>query len=125
MLGAFAAPGAQAASGMPLGSFETYKPVPIAGSAPWGIAADPNGAMWFTEFHGEKIGRITMDGSISEYAVPTALAGPYLVAAGPDGAMRFAEQGTSWISKVGNGNGRLVTTSVNGRSTGGRRSARG
>ena len=29
--------------------------------------------------------------------------------------MRFAEQGTSWISQVGTGKGRLVTTSVNGR----------
>ena len=36
--------------GMPLGSFETYKPVPFAGSAPWGIAADPDGSMRFTEF---------------------------------------------------------------------------
>ncbi len=50
MLGALAAPSAQAASGMPLGSFETYKPVPFAGSAPWGIAADPDGSMRFTEF---------------------------------------------------------------------------
>ena len=50
MLGALAAPSAQAASGMPLGSFETYKPVPFAGSAPRGIAADPEGSMWFTEF---------------------------------------------------------------------------
>ena len=107
--------------GMPLGSFETYKPVPFAGSAQWGIAAGPDGAMWLTEFQGEKIGRITMKGDIPEFSTPGAAAVPAGIAVGADGAMWFAEQGTAWIFKVGNENGRLVTTSVNGRLTVGSR----
>lgn len=73
------APTAHAAPDRTVGSFETYKPALFAGSAPWGIAA------------------------------------------GPDGAMCFAEQGTSWISKVGTGKGRLLTTTVKGRSAVGSR----
>jgi virginiamycin B lyase len=32
--------------------------VPTKGSAPYGIAAGPDGAMWFTERNQHKIGRI-------------------------------------------------------------------
>jgi hypothetical protein len=35
------------------------------------IAAGPDGALWFTEFNANQIGRITPAGSITEYAVPT------------------------------------------------------
>ncbi len=66
-------------------------PVPTAGSGPWGIALGPDGAMWFTLWKGNAIGRISMDGAVTEYRVPTAEAGPYLIAAGPDGAMWFTE----------------------------------
>ena len=58
-----------------------------------------------------------MKGDITEFSTRSAAAVPAGIAVGTDGAMWFAEQGTSWISKVGTGNGRLVTTSVNGRST--------
>ena len=58
-----------------------------------------------------------MKGDITEFSTRSAAAVPAGIAVGTDGAMWFAEQGTSRISKVGTGNGRLVTTSVNGRST--------
>jgi streptogramin lyase len=67
---ALVAPTADAAPERAVGSFETSKPAKLAGTAPRGIAAGPDGAMW------------------------------------------FAEQGTSRISKVGTGKGRLVTTSI-------------
>jgi streptogramin lyase len=102
------------------GSITEY-PVPTAEAGPYLIAAGPDGAMWFTEFQGEKIGRITMKGVITEFSTPSAAAVPAGIALGTDGAMWFAEQGTSWISKVGTGKGRLVTASVNGRSTVGSR----
>ena len=47
--------------------------------------------MWFTQWQGNAIGRIAMDGSITEYSVPTAAAGPYLITEGPDGVMWFTE----------------------------------
>ena len=36
--------------------------MPTPQSAPWEIAAGPDGALWFTELLGNKIGRITTDG---------------------------------------------------------------
>ena len=62
-----------------------------------------------------------MRGDITEFSTPSTAAVPAGIAVGTDGAMWFAEQGTSWISKVGIGKGKLLTTSVKGRSTVGSR----
>jgi streptogramin lyase len=98
------------------GAITEYR-VPTAEAGPYLIAAGPDGAMWFTEFQGEKIGRITMKGDITEFATPSSAAVPAGIAVGTDGAMWFAEQGTSRISKVGTGKGSLVTTSIKGKPT--------
>ncbi len=55
------------------------------------IAAGPDGDLWFTEFSGNAIGRITPAGVITEFAIPTAGSGPIGIAAGPDGNVWFAE----------------------------------
>ena len=73
--------------------------------------------MWFTAWNGNKIGRITMKGEITEFSTPSSAAVPAGIAVGSHGAMWFAEQGTSRISKVGTGKGRLVTTSIKGTPT--------
>jgi len=79
-------------------SFTEY-PVP-AGVTVYGIAAGPDGALWFTEALTEanatKIGRITTNGAVTEFAVPTpSYEGGYLtdITRGPDGAMWFGEIG--------------------------------
>jgi len=66
-------------------------PVPTANSKPEDITAGPDGALWFTEDYGNKIGRITTAGVITEYPVPTANSYPEGIAAGPDGALWFTE----------------------------------
>jgi streptogramin lyase len=53
-----------------------YK-VPTAMSQPAGIAAGPDGALWFTEFSANQIGRITTAGVVTEYAIPTPFSNPY------------------------------------------------
>jgi streptogramin lyase len=58
--------------------------VPTAGSGPLGIAAGPDGALWFTEQSGNRIGRITTGGVFTEF--PTSSSSPLGIAAGPDGA---------------------------------------
>jgi streptogramin lyase len=68
-------------------------PVPTSGSNPYGIAAGPDGNLWFTEQLGNKIGRITTTGNITEFAVPTAGSEPVAITAGPDGNMWFVESG--------------------------------
>ena len=46
-----------------------------AGSVPVGIAAGPDGAIWFTEQSSNKIGRLTLSGAFTEYPIPTAASG--------------------------------------------------
>src|SRR5262249_23331445 len=45
----------------------TEFPVLTAGSDPFGITAGPDGNLWFTEQIGDKIGRITPSGTVTEF----------------------------------------------------------
>jgi virginiamycin B lyase len=60
-------------------------------SSPWGITAGPDGNLWFTEHSGNKIGRITPAGVITEFPIPTRRSGPFGITAGPDGNLWFTE----------------------------------
>lgn len=74
----------------------TSYPLP-SGNKPYGIAAGPDGALWFTEYaidgagpsSNGKIGRISTGGVITEYALPSS------ITAGPDGALWLIEQAPS------------------------------
>lgn len=44
--------------------------LPTAQCGPFGIAAGPDGALWFAETAADRIGRITTDGSVTEYPLP-------------------------------------------------------
>jgi len=78
--------------------------VPTAGSEPFGIAAGPDGNLWFTEGSGNKVGRITTAGVITEFAIPTAGSFPFGIAAGPDGALWFVEHFSNKILRPSKGN---------------------
>jgi len=80
----------------------TEYPVPTANGGPYGITVGPDGALWFTEGTGNKIGRITTAGAITEYPLPTANSGPNGITTGSDGALWFTES-------QGNKIGRLTT----------------
>src|ERR1700684_2873465 len=65
-------------------------PVKTADRQPLGIAAGPDGNVWFTELGANVIGRSTLTGEMTEF---TGLAGPAeTIAAGPDGNLWFTEQ---------------------------------
>lgn len=67
---------------------------PLSGALPRGIAAGPDGAMWFTESGADQIGRIGPDGTITEYPLPsrnTDHAFPDGIIPGLDGALWFHE----------------------------------
>ncbi|MBV9762733.1 MAG: putative Ig domain-containing protein [Acidobacteriaceae bacterium] len=70
-------------------------PVTIAGSPgypePQGIAAGPDGALWFTGLNTSTIGRITTSGAITQYFIPSG-GNPQWIVQGPDGALWFTEQ---------------------------------
>lgn len=95
----------------------TFTEFPLAtGTNPFDIVVGPDGALWFTEFGtfapsgivggGQRIGRITTSGVISEFAIPTPNSHPTGIAVGPDGALWFGE-GTA------NNIGRLLPSSRN------------
>ena len=78
----------------------TQYPVRTIGSAPLGITSGPDGALWFTEYSGNQIGRITTAGVITEYLVPTAYSDPYGITLGPDGALWFTEYSGNKIGRI-------------------------
>jgi virginiamycin B lyase len=88
-----------AAALVPAQTFTAYS-LPASYSQPKGITAGPDGALWFTEYNNNKIGRISTSGAITEYAVPTAASHPYSITAGPDGALWFTEYHANNIGRI-------------------------
>jgi streptogramin lyase len=63
-----AAPPAATATPISSGAIRLFD-VPGADST-WGIAVGKDGNLWFTEYKSEQIGRITPQGTITEFPVP-------------------------------------------------------
>jgi len=71
----------------------TEFPIPTSNSALYNIAEGPDGNLWFTEGLGNKVGRITPGGMITEFPLPSNNYGdPYDITTGPDGNLWFTEQ---------------------------------
>ena len=70
--------------------------LPVPGSEPSSITVGPDGALWFTEFLANKIGRITTNGVITEFPIPfnpdllTNVAA-FGIILGPDNNLWFSE----------------------------------
>src|SRR5207249_1633880 len=78
----------------------TEFPVPAgAASYPDGIAAGPDGNLWFTEELANQIGRITPTGGIAEFSLPSD-ANVGNIAAGADGNLWFTEFNTNRIGRI-------------------------
>lgn len=78
----------------------------MAGAAPYGITAGPDGNIWFTERYGNRIGKITPSGVVTEYSTGIS-AGTYLpssyptfITVGPDGNLWFTEYYGNRIGKI-------------------------
>jgi streptogramin lyase len=74
----------------------SYRPIPTD------MAIGADGAWWFTENSGQKIGRLTLSGDMAEFPIPSADANPLCIVLGPDGAMWFTDD-------LGNQIGRITT----------------
>jgi virginiamycin B lyase len=70
--------------------------------APNDITVGPDGALWFTEFTSNSIGRLTTGGEYSSCQLPNASANPrpYGITAGPDGAIWFTERSGAAIGRL-------------------------
>jgi streptogramin lyase len=80
----------------------TEYPIPTSGSKPSGIAAGPDGNLWFTEANANQIGKITPTGVVTEYPVPSA-SYPDGITTGPDGNLWFGERerASGVLGKIG------------------------
>jgi streptogramin lyase len=86
-----------------VGTISEY-PIPTENSTPRGITTGPDGRLWFTEYFGNKIGRITTAGVIGagdEIAMPTANVSPSGITTGPDGNLWFTDVAGDANSRIG------------------------
>jgi streptogramin lyase len=67
----------------------SISPRPKSGAI--GIAAGPDGNIWFCENKGGKIGCLTPERKVTEYRVAED-SEPFLIIAGPDGNMCFTDE---------------------------------
>ncbi|HEV2112580.1 MAG TPA: hypothetical protein VGR50_00445, partial [Terriglobales bacterium] len=72
---------------------------PGPGDAPNAIAKGSDGNLWFTNFNGRTIGRITPTGVITKFAVPNAIDLDQIVL-GPDGNLWFTDDGGDFIGSI-------------------------
>jgi len=83
-------------------------PVPTANAQPRGITVGPDGALWFTERRGNRVGRVTTGGEVTEFnELPTADSRPGRIIAPGDGNL--------WVAE-GDGN-RLAVVDTSGQAT--------
>jgi len=76
---------------------------PVSSGHGWpsgGIAAGPDGNLWFTTGAANTVASISTSGTIEQYPVPTANSFPIDVVAGPDGNVWFSEASSSKIGRV-------------------------
>jgi len=87
------------------------------GARPWEIVTGPDGDLWFTEIAGNRIGRMTPSGVLTEFPVPTGSPGiatsslPNVIARGPGGFLVFSEQRGNKIGAITT-DGRIVEFEV-------------
>jgi streptogramin lyase len=73
--------------------------VPTSSSQPAGITSGPDGNLWFTEYTGQNVAKITTTGTFTAFAVSTP-SGPYGITSGPDGNLWYSEWDSSRIGKI-------------------------
>jgi virginiamycin B lyase len=89
----------------------TEFPLPTQGNAPHFLLVGPDSNLWFTEQGvlpnltnspplGNKIGRITTHGVITEFPVTTPASQPYGMTVGPDLAMWFTEAAGNNVGRI-------------------------
>jgi streptogramin lyase len=76
-------------------------PLPNPGSGPTTIAIAQDGTLWFTESSGNRIGRMSPDGSnLKEFPLPNANSSPRIIALGSDGNMWFSEHTGNRMGRI-------------------------
>lgn len=85
---------------IPTGEIHSF-PLPHPRSGPTTLAIAADGTVWFTEAGGNRIGRMSPDGSgLVEFALPHPGSSPRIIARGADGAMWFSEHAGNRIGRI-------------------------
>jgi streptogramin lyase len=77
-----------------------FYPITTSNSSPLFITSGSDGAMWFSEFNVNQIGRINTAGSIHEYPATSTGAQPKRIIRGPDGNEWFVAQSANTINRI-------------------------
>jgi len=74
--------------------------IPTSATEARDITNGPDGALWFTEQGKGKVGRITTEGIITEFALPAEDRLPHQIVSGPDGALWFAQSQGPGVARM-------------------------
>jgi streptogramin lyase len=74
-------------------------PIPTPNSGPGAITAGPDGNLWFLEYNGDKIGRITPSGQLTEFKL-SPNSGPFRITVGPDGNVWFTARFGNYLGRI-------------------------
>jgi virginiamycin B lyase len=80
-------------------------------SYPGSITTGPDGALWFTNFFNNTIGRIATDGTVTNYSDPS-ITNPTSITVGPDGALWFTDSYGATLPLYSHTIGRITTGGV-------------
>lgn len=73
---------------------------PTSNSYPESVTVGFDGTVWFTEKQGNRIGRLSRSGQITELSIPTTNSRPQGIVAGPDGDVWFTESNGNRIGRI-------------------------
>lgn len=75
--------------------------IPTPYAEPLALTVGPGrNDLWFVEMEANKVGRITLEGEITEFALPTQNCMPFDIVAGPDGNIWFTEPNPNQIARI-------------------------
>nr|WP_176704591.1 Virginiamycin B lyase [Pseudomonas sp. K-62] len=74
--------------------------VPTPDSYPESVTISSDGAIWFTEKQGNKIGRLAPDGRLDEFSIPTQDSRPQGIVVGPDRNLWFTENRGNKLGRI-------------------------
>lgn len=69
-------------------------------SGPYALVTGPDGALWFAEIGAGQIGRITLDGLITEFPLPDRTSRPHAITPGSDGNQWFTEWAGNRVGSI-------------------------
>ncbi|MDQ6615540.1 MAG: hypothetical protein M3083_12550 [Actinomycetota bacterium] len=84
----------------PTGTVTEFSTGISTGSGPVFITAGPDGSLWFTETAGDKLGKITTAGTVTETGGGSAQGGPLAITSGPDGNLWFTSDVTNQVFRA-------------------------